>query len=109
MIKNSEDLTRAFIGYITGSLMTQAALIEWVVAFFLSRSRSSLAGLLADWLLPDAGEELSVLFSHQDVGQHRGQPLNTLFSSVLFQHTEESLLHFRLIAQDLFHLRKAQR
>lgn len=37
--KHSEDLTRAFISYITGSPMTQAVLIEFAVAFFLSGSR----------------------------------------------------------------------
>lgn len=91
--------------------MTQAALIEFVVSFFLSSSRSngrSPYGWMVGWHLPDAGEELSVFLSHQDVGQDGSQPLDTLFSRVLLQHAEEFLLHLGLFAEDLFHLREAQ-
>lgn len=111
VVKHSEELTRAFIGYITGSPMTQAALIELVGASFRSSTRSygrNQPCRLADWLLPDAGEELSVLLSHQDVGQHGSQPLDALFGRVLLEHAEEFLLHFGLVAEDLLHLREAQ-
>lgn len=63
---------------------------------------------MAGWLLPDAGEELSVLLSHQDVGQDGSQPLHALFGRVLLQHAEELLLHVRLVAENLLHLREAR-
>lgn len=49
-----------------------------------------------------------MFFSHQDVRQDGSQPLDTFFSRVLLQHAEEFLLHFGLVAEDLFHLREVQ-
>lgn len=60
------------------------------------------------WLLPDAGEELSMLISGEYVGQNRGQPLYTLFGGVLLEHTEEFLFHLRFITEDLLDLRRVR-
>ncbi len=56
------------------------------------------------WLLPDAGDELSMLISGEYVGQDRRQPIHSLLGCVLLQHGEEFLFHFRLITQNLVDL-----
>lgn len=63
---------------------------------------------MAAWLLPDAGEELSVLLGHQDIRQDGSQPLHTLFGRVLLQHAEQFLLHIGFVAENLLHLREAR-
>ena len=49
-----------------------------------------------------------MLISGENVWQDRGQPLDSLLGSVLLQHSEEFLLHFRFIAQDLVNLMEIQ-
>lgn len=63
--------------------------------------------LLDTRLLPDAGDELSVLVSSEHVGQDRSQPLHFLFGSVLLQHAEELFFHFGIVAKNLLDLREA--
>lgn len=59
--------------------------------------------------IPDAGDELTMLLSGEDVRQDRGQPFHFLFPSVLLQCNKEALFHVRVITQYLLHLVKVRK